>query len=115
MEIKGKVIQVLETQQGEGKNGTWLKGGFVIETDGKYPKKVMIEVWNDNIDTIEPVGINVTVQIEAESREYNGRWYTGLKAWRIEGESAPQPGSGATATATPVPNPNVVSEDDLPF
>ncbi|MEZ4905483.1 MAG: DUF3127 domain-containing protein [Spirosomataceae bacterium] len=39
MEIKGRVIHLLALQTGEGKNGTWKKQDFVIETDGQYPKK----------------------------------------------------------------------------
>ena len=39
MEIKGKIISVLLTSEGAGKNGTWRKQSFVIETQEQYAKK----------------------------------------------------------------------------
>jgi len=45
MELSGKVIQILPKQTGEGKNGTWEKQEYVIETQGQYPKKVCFSIW----------------------------------------------------------------------
>jgi len=88
MEIKGKVIQLLDLQSGEGKNGTWKKQEYIIETlDSKYPKKVCVAVWGDKIDQFAmQQGDNVVASIEVESREFNGRWYTNVQAWRIQKE-----------------------------
>jgi len=85
MEIKGKVVKVLQKQTGEGKNGTWVKRSFIIETEGQYPKKVQISSFGDklNVGLIKEGNI-LNVSIELESREYNGRWYTDVRAWKIE-------------------------------
>ena len=85
MEIKGKVVKVLQKQTGEGKNGTWVKRSFIIETEGQYPKKVQISSFGDklNVELIKE-GNYLNVSIELESREYNGRWYTDVRAWKIE-------------------------------
>jgi hypothetical protein len=115
MEISGNIIQVLPLQSGESKNGQWKKQDFVIETEGTYPKKVCISMWGDKIDeNLIKMGTKINASIEVESREYNGRWYTDVKAWKIEGTaSAPQ----ATNTpAAPVEIPAAMEgEDDLPF
>ncbi len=86
MEINGTLVQVLEAQTGIGKNGPWKKQGFVIETKDKFPKKVFISAWNaaaDSIERLQP-GVALKVSFDVESREYNGKWYTDAKAWKIE-------------------------------
>jgi len=112
MEISGKILQFLPLQEGKGKNGTWKKQEFVIETGGDYPKKVCISVWGDKIDMsrFKP-GDMVDASIGLESREYNGRWYTEVRAWRLtSGKSV-----AASADAAPEPFADAPSNDDLPF
>src|SRR5215831_14196307 len=96
MDISGKVLQFLPMQTGQGKNGTWKKQEMILETGDAYPKKVCIAIWGDKIDVggLKP-GDTVTVSFDVESREYNGRWYTDVKAWRIvPGKAAaPTPGN----------------------
>lgn len=84
MEITGRIIQILELTSGEGKNGTWKKQSFILETEGQYPKKVCITLFGEKIEK-NPItaGETITASIEVESREFNGRWYTDIKAWRI--------------------------------
>jgi len=85
MEINGKIVQVLNEQSGTGRNGVWRKRDYILETKGQYPKKVCITVWGDKIDQFGlQVGEEVTLGIEIESREYNGRWYTDVKGWKAE-------------------------------
>jgi hypothetical protein len=123
MEIKGKIIQILPTQTGEGKNGPWKKQEFVLETEGQYPKKVCIAAWGDKInDGLLQVGNEVNVSFDIESREYNGKWYTDVKAWRVDaatGETS-QPAYEPRAAATTPAAPSFVASDlaggdDLPF
>ena len=83
MELIGKIIEVLQPQTGEGKNGPWTKQECVIDLGGAYPKKVCFEMWNDSIIDLN-IGEEVTAHIDVESREYNGRWYTNVKAWKVD-------------------------------
>jgi Domain of unknown function (DUF3127) len=127
MEIRGKLIHVLAVQTGEGKNGTWKKQDFVLETDGQYPKKVCLTIWGDKFnETFLTIGNELVVSFDAESREYNGRWFTDLKAWKIdlaganEESAAPTPYKASTpAQPTAVAAEFAVSaegdKDDLPF
>ncbi|MDN4166544.1 DUF3127 domain-containing protein [Cytophagales bacterium LB-30] len=91
MEVTGKVLQLLPLQTGQGKNGPWKKQEFIIETPGQYPKKVCIALWGDKVDQNPlQIGEQVTVSMDVESREYNGRWYTEVKAWKVaKGNAAP--------------------------
>ena len=117
MELKGKLIQLLPLQTGEGKNGTWKKQDIIIEQQGQVPKKVCVSIWGDKMNTSSLViGGMLTLQTDVESREFNGKWYTDLKAWKMEV-------SGSESYTTPTnnyvdPEPPFVSqagEDDLPF
>ena len=95
MEIKGTIIKVLEPQSGVSKTGNpWKIQGYVMEIPGNYPKNVAFEVFGE--ERIEQnkaeVGENVTIQCEPESREFGGRWYTTLRAWKVEKtQAAAQP------------------------
>ena len=91
MQLSGKLLQVLPPQTGTGKNGPWKKQDIILETEGTYPKKVCVTIWGDKIseEQLKP-GNMLTVQFDLESREYNGRWYTDVKAWKIESASGDQ-------------------------
>ena len=85
MQLIGKLVQVLPIQTGTGRNGEWKKQDIIVETDGQYPKKVCVSIWGDRINEQQlVVGNNLKLEIEIESKEFSGRWYTELKAWRIE-------------------------------
>ena len=87
LEVVGKVVRILPRQSGVGKNGTWTKCDFVIETLEQYPRKVCISAWGDKSDNLEQqcsVGKTVKVAVNIESREFNDKWYTDVRAWRIE-------------------------------
>lgn len=86
LEIEGKVYKVLPEQSGEGRNGTWVKQDFVIETMGEFPKKICFSTWGERTQAVKTLQINqlVRVSFRPESREYNEKWYTDLRAWRVE-------------------------------
>lgn len=84
MNIIAKLIELLPLQTGISKNGQWRKQDIVVETDGQYPKKICISVWGDKIDEKQLViGNNLDIYFELESRQFNGKWYTDVKAWKI--------------------------------
>jgi hypothetical protein len=117
MDISGKLIHILPAQTGTGKNGAWKKCDFVIETSDKYPKKVCITAWNEQADQIErtPLNSDLKVSFDISSREYNGRWYNDVKAWKIVVENAVTPAPPASDNSTPPDFPSIESADDLPF
>ena len=115
MQITAKIIQLLPLQTGTGKNGEWRKQEFIVETDGQYPKKICLSVWGDKIkEDILQVGAKLQFSLEIESREYNGKWYTDVKAWKVEGDSQ---NSSAAMIGDPVfkQDDNIAGDSEMPF
>ena len=101
MEIIGKLLMKLPLQSGIGRTGNnWQKQEFVIETMEQYPKKVCANLWGDKLDMLETVNIGDTVKVSfsIESREFNGKWYTDIRAWKIE-MATENPAQSAQAAA----------------
>ena len=92
MQLSAKLIQLLPLQSGAGKNGQWKKQDIIVETDGQYPKKICISIWGDKIDEkqLQP-GNMLKLDFDIESREFNGKWYTDAKAWKVEVAGAGAP------------------------
>lgn len=125
MEIKGKIIHVLPRQEGTSKAGNvWKKQEYVLETEEQYPRKVCFNLFGDKADQYPAaIGDDVVVSFDLESREFNGRWYTDVRAWKMEKVSvqglpdmppapndiAPFPPAPAAPDLAPSPT------DDLPF
>lgn len=87
MEITGKLIQLLPDVEGDSARGHWVRGGFVIETDGDYPRKVAFTAFGEERVAMAkniPMGSPVQVTFTPESREFNERWYTDLRASRVQ-------------------------------
>ena len=86
LKIHGTVTALLKPQTGESAKGSWTKQEFILETENdKYPKSICIEIWGDKVEPPQ-VGDVVTCSINVESREYGGRYYTNVKAWKIDVE-----------------------------
>lgn len=119
MEIKGRVLQLLPLTTGQGKKGTWKKQEFIIETQAQYPKKVCLSAWGDKVDQYNlSIGDMVNVSVDLESREYNGRWYTEARAWKLEKDSSGSNGGSYGGPPPPTEEPfsqDNSATDDLPF
>ena len=122
MEISGTIIQILPEASGTSKAGnTWRKQEYILETQEQYPKKICFNLWGDKIDQSQiAVGEHLMVSFDLESRETNGRWYTDVRAWKVQKSGAPQAGRTSAPPTTgggfpPTPPPLEPDTDDLPF
>lgn len=112
---------------GESQRGKWQKQELVLEIDnGKFPKKVMVSLWGDLVTGNSfSEGTDISVEFDLESREYNGRWYTDVKVWRINSiggaQSAPSNQGYSKPAYKPAPPAHSLADapseidDDLPF
>ena len=90
MQVKGTLLQVLKQESGVSKAGKeWKKQDFVIETNEQFPKKVCFTLFGDKISLIDGIteGAEIEVFFSVESRDFNGKWYHNINAWKIESAS----------------------------
>ena len=84
MEIKGKIIAVLEENSGMSADRSWKNQQFVLETEEEHPKKFLFEVWGDRIKEFDiKDGESLTVCFDPEAHEHKGKWYGSNRAWSV--------------------------------
>lgn len=121
MQINAKLIQLLPLQTGTGKNGEWRKQDFIVETEAQFPKKICLNVWGDKINMSSfPIGAKLDISFDVESREYNGKWYTDCRAWKINLASEANNNNNFAANQAPAHTSASAANfelqnDDLPF
>ena len=120
MEIKGIIKKVLEKKTGTSQRGEWVKQDFILETLGEYPKQVCISIWGDEM-TVN-IGQVINAHINIESREYNERYYTDVKCWKIDVKSKPNQEQqntdsfeNTTDLGKPVDDGQEMDDSGLPF
>lgn len=88
MEITGKIIAVLEPRKGtSSRTGSeWICGQYVLETMDQYPHKLFFEVFGaDRMQQFNiQLGEVMTVSFDIDAREYQGRWFNGVRAFRVD-------------------------------
>lgn len=123
MEFEGTVYRIMPVTKGTSARGEWQRQDVVFEmNDGSFTRKICVTFFNkpDDVARLRE-GATYQVSVNIESREYNGRWYTDIRAWRIQPRqqeapaAAPMPdmpslGEESSYTATPA-----AEADDLPF
>lgn len=131
-QINGVLKKVLPVESGVGRNSgkEWTKGGFVLslDTGSQYPKDVCFTLWgSDKIGDFDRFveGQELLVSYDMESKESNGRWFTEVKAFRVDlSVKQAQSDSNAFMTAPaqtrsapqPAPFPAYAEDfDNLPF
>jgi len=119
--VKGRVVDILQLQTGSSSRGEWKKLDFVLEVpDDQFPKKICFTLFNDKTEMIKEADKNreVEVSFSLEGREYNGKWYHNVNAFRIDRLEK------AESTSDQVPPPYNEDDylpvrdgenDDLPF
>lgn len=97
-DITGRIVKFMQKIEGQSARGPWAKQEVIIESDGQVPRKIAITFWGEKIDEVGQYseGDTISVGVNIESREYNDRWYTDIKAWKIgQGGSGSSSGGGS--------------------
>ncbi len=120
-EIEGKLLKKYDA---ENKTASFQAREFVLEIqDGNYPQFIKFQLTQDRcplLDTCEE-GEQVNVHFDLRGREWQGKYFTNLNAWRLEkaaaqpDEAAPEAGGEETVFPTAGDEPPVAANDDLPF
>ncbi len=100
MEFEGIVVQVLQGIKGTSARGEWSKQEVIFEQPGEFGRKICVSFWGDKSQDAAGLvpGEKVRIAANVESREYNGRWYTEVRAWKMDRSA------GGAATGAPVPS-----------
>lgn len=128
MEQTGKIIKVLPLKSGVSKSSgkEWKSQEYVMETsDIRYPTHLCFSVFGDRVDSFAiKEGEELTVSFNIDAREYEGRWYNSIQAWKVERGAGDQfygqPSAGYVKDNIPQPaqvsnSAPVSGGDNLPF
>ncbi len=121
MQVKGTLIQKLRPESGVSKAGKeWSKQDFVIETNEQFPKKICFTLFGDKVSLINSIseGNEIEVFFTVESRDFNGKWYHNINAWKIENAAAATQAKSFPpdfSVGDIPPEPMDDSGNDLPF
>lgn len=96
MEFEGTVYRIMPVTKGTSARGEWQRQDVVFDYSdgGNFTRKICVTFFNRPDDTARlKEGAVYNVSVNIESREYNGRWYTDVRAWRVQPkqEAAPAP------------------------
>jgi len=119
---EGKVVKIFDAEQ---KSASFQAREFVIEVaDGQYPQMVKFQLVQDKCSLVDDYseGDEIEVEFDLRGREWNGKYFTNLQAWRINraGEGGGQGGNGGGASQAQKPAAATTSassdfDDDIPF
>ena len=115
LSVKGQLTRKLSVESGTSKAGNeWKKQSFLIDTGNQYNPEICFQLFGE--EKIEMLnhhdeGSKVEVSFNLSSREYNGRYFHNIDAWRIEGIEK----SEQASEDIPEFNSSDNDEDDLPF
>ena len=86
LELIGKLIQVNPEVAGKSARGDLKKREMIVETIEQFPKKVCISCFGDKADQVSNYhpGTELRIAFNLESREFNSKWYSDIKAWKID-------------------------------
>ncbi len=134
-EVEGKLHRLFPTEQ---KSTSFMAREFVLEIpDGNYPQLVKFQAVQDRCASLDSFreGERIKVSFDLRGREWNGKYFTNLNAWRVDkageedGNAGAESGNGRNSAkasaennfpADPFPNygdapPAVGNLEDLPF
>lgn len=95
MEFTGKIIHIGQERGGVSKTtgNEWKVQEYVIEDHSQYPKKMCFEVFGaERISQFNiQQGEELTVSFDIDAREWQGRYYNSIRAWKVDRVGAQQP------------------------
>jgi len=122
LQVTGKIQQILKPESGVSRAGKeWQKQEFVVETNDQFPRKVCFTLFKDKSSLLNgfSVGDEVDVSFNLESREFNGKWYHNINAWKLDKkqgeESLPEPPPEFRPEDIPPEPADDSDSSDLPF
>ncbi|MBK8624358.1 MAG: DUF3127 domain-containing protein [Saprospiraceae bacterium] len=101
-EIEGILHKIFEV---ESKSASFQTREFVITTEGTYPQFVKFQLTQDKCGIIDgyPEGEKIKVSFDLRGREWQGKYFTNLNAWKVDKIAGNSQGFQAASSAPPMP------------
>lgn len=120
MELTG-TLKLIKDKQSFASGFT--KREFVVTTEDQFPQDVAFELFKEKGSLIDnfKIGERLKVTFDIKGREWQGKHFVNLNAWKIESLGAGagvQPSSTVSESPPAAPMPetfNAPVDDDLPF
>lgn len=103
--IQGKIITAFEPRTGQNDRGQWMAQDFLLESfDQPYTRKCLFSVFGaDRLQQFNmKEGDCVAVDVDIDAREYQGRYYNSVRAWRVTHIQEPVMQPAGVAPMAPV-------------
>ena len=87
MEFEVVVNKIMAVTRGTSARGEWQRQDVVFDffDGGQFFRKICVTFFIKESDVAKlREGETFLVAVNIESREYNGRWYTDIRAWRVQ-------------------------------
>lgn len=116
-EVEGRLHKKFDTEK---KSGTFQTREFVIVVESQYPQHIKFQLVQDRCEIIDNIqeGSDVKVYFDLRGREWQGKYFTNLQAWRVEegsGISKQTATAGEFPASPPAAMDSGAAYDDLPF
>jgi single-strand DNA-binding protein len=111
-ELTGTVKEIFEEQTfGSGFN----KREFVVTSQsGKFPQEIKFECLKDKVALVEKLnkGDSVKVTFDINGREWQGKYFVNLAAWKVESNTA---AAGGSEEPPPFDPADEILDEEPPF
>jgi hypothetical protein len=91
MEVTGKLVKILDLEQGTSKSGKdWQKQSIVIDNGDEFNNLTAVSAFGDKVDKLNrlELGMDVTILCNVYSREYQGKYYHNIDGYHFTDQSA---------------------------
>jgi len=111
-QLEGKITNVLEVQTGVSKAGKeWQKLSVIVGTEEEYNNTYCFEIFGaekvEDFTARFSIGMAVKIDFNINTNEWNGKYFTSLGIWKIDGVG--------NQTAPQQETPTAGGKQDLPF
>ena len=93
MEVTGKLVKILDLEEGTSKAGkSWQKQSVVIDNGDEFNNLTAISAFGDKVEKLNrlELGMDVTILCNVYSREYQGKYYHNIDGYHFTNQSASQ-------------------------
>lgn len=113
-ELSGTVKEIFDEQTFDS---GFNKRAFVVTSEAdKFPQDIQFECLKERVELVGKLskGDKVSVSFDINGREWNGKYFVNLVAWKIDSKSSGSP-SSASDDEPPLSDPDEDFDKDPPF